>query len=188
MKPRLTDSQITNEDKITAELVTLLLPEQLYCQFCGYSHVCDSYWIHFVIGATHPSRFWRSRTPPFALLGDKLHKILKKTQSCALSEGLSIQRERVGNDELSPVFSPLKEDLRIGAVFSVNPGAEAQAQQSLSAPSLHMSCSHCKKSLLKGQTAFQRKGSPALFCSTACLTTSLPAIKGGTKVCHNCQK
>ncbi|XP_072227140.1 zinc finger MYM-type protein 4-like [Leuresthes tenuis] len=83
---------------------------------------------------------------------------------------------------------PKKEDLRIGAVFSVTPGAEAQAQQSLSAPSLHMSCSHCKKSLLKGQTAFQRKGSPALFCSTACLTTSLPAIKGSTKVCHNCQK
>ncbi|KAM4538768.1 zinc finger MYM-type protein 4-like isoform 2-T2 [Odontesthes bonariensis] len=81
---------------------------------------------------------------------------------------------------------PAKEDLRIGAVFSVTPGG--QAQPSLSSPSLHMSCSHCKKSLLKGQTAFQRKGSPALFCSTACLTTSLPATRGATKVCHNCQK
>uniref|UniRef100_A0A7N6B6A5 HTH CENPB-type domain-containing protein n=1 Tax=Anabas testudineus TaxID=64144 RepID=A0A7N6B6A5_ANATE len=80
-----------------------------------------------------------------------------------------------------------KEDLRIGSVFSVTPPAEAQTLPIVSPSSVHMSCSHCKKSLIKGQTAFQRKGSPALFCSTSCLTTSLP-LKGVTKICHNCQK
>uniref|UniRef100_A0A1A8K1U5 TRASH domain-containing protein n=1 Tax=Nothobranchius kuhntae TaxID=321403 RepID=A0A1A8K1U5_NOTKU len=81
---------------------------------------------------------------------------------------------------------PGKDDLKIGSVFSVTPPAESQTQPNTS--SLHMSCSYCKKNLLKGQTAFQRKGSPALFCSTACLTTSLPSVRGTSKVCFNCQK
>ncbi|XP_022599863.1 zinc finger MYM-type protein 4-like isoform X2 [Seriola dumerili] len=81
-----------------------------------------------------------------------------------------------------------KEDLRIGSVFSVTPASETQTLPEVNPSSSHMSCSHCKKSLMKGQTAFQRKGSPALFCSTACLTTSLPTVKGVTKICHNCQK
>ncbi|XP_015829628.1 zinc finger MYM-type protein 4 isoform X3 [Nothobranchius furzeri] len=81
---------------------------------------------------------------------------------------------------------PGKDDLKIGSVFSVTPPAESQTQPNTS--SLHMSCSYCKKNLLKGQTAFQRKGSPALFCSTACLTTSLPSVRGPSKVCFNCQK
>uniref|UniRef100_A0A7N6C0V7 TRASH domain-containing protein n=1 Tax=Anabas testudineus TaxID=64144 RepID=A0A7N6C0V7_ANATE len=81
----------------------------------------------------------------------------------------------------------IAKDLRIGSVFSVTPPAEAQTLPIVSPSSVHMSCSHCKKSLIKGQTAFQRKGSPALFCSTSCLTTSLP-LKGVTKICHNCQK
>ncbi|XP_023119889.2 zinc finger MYM-type protein 4 isoform X1 [Amphiprion ocellaris] len=83
---------------------------------------------------------------------------------------------------------PSKEDLRIGSVFSVTSGTETQTLPVINPSSLHMSCSHCKKNLIKGQTAFQRKGSPALFCSTNCLTTSLPTIKGPTKICHNCQK
>ncbi|XP_075962361.1 zinc finger MYM-type protein 4 isoform X3 [Anarhichas minor] len=81
-----------------------------------------------------------------------------------------------------------EEDLRIGSVFSVPPAAEMQALPVIDPSSPHMSCSNCKKGLLKGQTAFQRKGSPALFCSTTCLTTSLPAVKGVTRICHNCQK
>uniref|UniRef100_A0A1A7X4M1 TRASH domain-containing protein n=1 Tax=Iconisemion striatum TaxID=60296 RepID=A0A1A7X4M1_9TELE len=83
---------------------------------------------------------------------------------------------------------PGKEDLKIGSVFSVTPSAESQTQPNTNTSSLHMSCSYCKKNLLKGQTAFQRKGSPALFCSTACLTTSLPSVRNASKVCCNCQK
>ncbi|XP_040909206.1 zinc finger MYM-type protein 4-like isoform X2 [Toxotes jaculatrix] len=81
-----------------------------------------------------------------------------------------------------------KEDLRIGSVFSVTPAAETQMLPTVNPSSMHMSCSHCKKSLMRGQTAFQRKGSSSLFCSTTCLTTSLPTVKGVTKICHNCQK
>uniref|UniRef100_A0AAQ5ZAC3 TRASH domain-containing protein n=1 Tax=Amphiprion ocellaris TaxID=80972 RepID=A0AAQ5ZAC3_AMPOC len=86
------------------------------------------------------------------------------------------------------LFCCSQEDLRIGSVFSVTSGTETQTLPVINPSSLHMSCSHCKKNLIKGQTAFQRKGSPALFCSTNCLTTSLPTIKGPTKICHNCQK
>lgn len=77
-----------------------------------------------------------------------------------------------------------KEDLRIGSVFSVMPSSLPLAPAA-NPVSLHMSCSHCNKSLIKGQTAFQRKGSPALFCTTSCLTASLTALKP-SKVCQNC--
>ncbi|KAM9839138.1 zinc finger MYM-type protein 4 [Aulostomus maculatus] len=79
-----------------------------------------------------------------------------------------------------------REDLRIGSVYSVTP-AETQTMPPLQPATLHMSCFNCKKGLMKGQTAFQRKGSPALFCSTTCLTTSLTTAKG-VKVCYSCQK
>ncbi|MEQ2195295.1 hypothetical protein XENOCAPTIV_010383, partial [Xenoophorus captivus] len=81
---------------------------------------------------------------------------------------------------------PIKDDLKIGSVFSVTPSGETLP--CVNPSSVHMSCSHCRKNLLKGQTAFQRKGSPALFCSTACLTTSFPSAKGATKLCNYCQK
>uniref|UniRef100_A0A3Q0T281 TRASH domain-containing protein n=1 Tax=Amphilophus citrinellus TaxID=61819 RepID=A0A3Q0T281_AMPCI len=77
-----------------------------------------------------------------------------------------------------------EEDLKIGSVFSV--GSETQTLPIVSPSSLLMSCAQCKKNLMKGQTAFQRKGSPALFCSTTCL--SMYQVKGATKICHNCQK
>uniref|UniRef100_A0A671YTT0 TRASH domain-containing protein n=1 Tax=Sparus aurata TaxID=8175 RepID=A0A671YTT0_SPAAU len=81
-----------------------------------------------------------------------------------------------------------REDLQIGSVFSVNSTSETQTLPVINPSSVYMYCSHCNKNLRKGQTAFQRKGSPALFCSTECLTTSLPAVKGNSKTCHNCQK
>ncbi|XP_040916228.1 zinc finger MYM-type protein 4 isoform X2 [Toxotes jaculatrix] len=47
-------------------------------------------------------------------------------------------------------------------------------------------CSGCSKVLLKGQTAFQRKGSTQLFCSTVCLTGHLPPAKN--KSCFQCNR
>ncbi|XP_077477235.1 zinc finger MYM-type protein 4-like isoform X2 [Stigmatopora argus] len=49
-------------------------------------------------------------------------------------------------------------------------------------------CSGCMKILLKGQTAFQRKGSTQLFCSTICLTGHLPPrVEGkGNQLCSLC--
>ncbi|XP_037097576.1 zinc finger MYM-type protein 4-like isoform X3 [Syngnathus acus] len=46
-------------------------------------------------------------------------------------------------------------------------------------------CSGCFKVLLKGQTAFQRKGSTQLFCSTICLTGHLPATSKN-QLCSLC--
>ncbi|XP_075879607.1 zinc finger MYM-type protein 4-like isoform X2 [Nelusetta ayraudi] len=47
-------------------------------------------------------------------------------------------------------------------------------------------CSGCSKILLKGQTAFQRKGSSQLFCSTVCLTGYLPITKN--RNCFQCNR
>ncbi|XP_055013269.1 zinc finger MYM-type protein 4 [Boleophthalmus pectinirostris] len=80
----------------------------------------------------------------------------------------------VKDEEESP-----KNDLQIGAVFSVPPEKPAQP------PSGHMSCSRCKKALVKGQTAFQRKGCPSVYCSTSCLTANL---KKNDRMCHQCRK
>ncbi|XP_040055245.2 zinc finger MYM-type protein 4-like isoform X2 [Gasterosteus aculeatus] len=48
-------------------------------------------------------------------------------------------------------------------------------------------CSGCSKVLLKGQTAFQRKGSTQLFCSTVCLTGHLPAANKN-RSCFQCNR
>ncbi|KAM9385428.1 zinc finger MYM-type protein 4-like isoform 2-T2 [Pholidichthys leucotaenia] len=79
----------------------------------------------------------------------------------------------------------VKDDLKIGSVYSVPSSTETQTLPIVNPSSAaHMTCSTCNKSLLKGQTAFQRKGSSAIFCSTQCLSASTK----GTKVCHSCQK
>ncbi|XP_075040566.1 zinc finger MYM-type protein 3 isoform X3 [Mixophyes fleayi] len=50
-----------------------------------------------------------------------------------------------------------------------------------------MTCAHCRTPLQKGQTAYQRKGLPQLFCSSTCLTTfsKKPLCK---KICTFCKK
>ncbi|XP_028251240.1 zinc finger MYM-type protein 4-like isoform X2 [Parambassis ranga] len=48
-------------------------------------------------------------------------------------------------------------------------------------------CSGCSKVLLKGQTAFQRKGSTQLFCSTVCLTGHLPPTNKN-RSCFQCNR
>uniref|UniRef100_A0A8C1GK68 Zinc finger, MYM-type 2 n=1 Tax=Cyprinus carpio TaxID=7962 RepID=A0A8C1GK68_CYPCA len=52
---------------------------------------------------------------------------------------------------------------------------------------MKVTCANCKKPLKKGQTAYQRKGSSHLFCSTACLSafSHKPAPK---KSCTMCKK
>ncbi|XP_058255761.1 uncharacterized protein si:ch211-266o15.1 isoform X2 [Hemibagrus wyckioides] len=63
-------------------------------------------------------------------------------------------------------------------------------QQPPSGP-VRICCSGCSKVLQKGQTAFQKKGSNQLFCSTVCLTgfTLPPAPNiAPKKTCHLCLK
>ncbi|KAM4630943.1 zinc finger MYM-type protein 4-like isoform 2-T2 [Polymixia lowei] len=102
-----------------------------------------------------------------------------------------------------------EEDLKISSVFSVgekcspassavptkteketeeDSSAQTQASSPLISPALSVVCSHCKKNLMKGQTAYQRKGSPDLFCSTSCLSAKPPGSNAVTKNCHSCLK
>ena len=64
---------------------------------------------------------------------------------------------------------------------------------SVPATAVRVSCSGCKKILQKGQTAYQRKGSTQLFCSTLCLTgytvpTARPPPPPTKKTCSSCSK
>lgn len=61
-------------------------------------------------------------------------------------------------DSLSPVASLPKQI------------CQPSAQQQLTKP-VKITCANCKKPLQKGQTAYQRKGSAHLFCSTSCLSS-----------------
>ncbi|XP_038657095.1 zinc finger MYM-type protein 4-like isoform X2 [Scyliorhinus canicula] len=108
---------------------------------------------------------------------------------------------------------PQESDIRISAVFSVSgsplvsqlvqpntPNTLGSAKspaggsgQPASTPmSVRVTCSGCKKILKKGQTAYQRKGSTQLFCSTLCLTglsASAPRpAPPPKKSCHLCNK
>lgn len=59
---------------------------------------------------------------------------------------------------------------------------------SLAYQTIQMTCSRCKKSMMKGQTAFQKKGFTDVFCSKNCLFEIFPINKPAAKTCHYCQK
>nr|XP_020474167.1 uncharacterized protein LOC109970738 [Monopterus albus] len=53
---------------------------------------------------------------------------------------------------------------------------------------IHMTCTHCTKGMMKGQTAYQKKGFTDVFCSKNCLFQKFPINKPTTKNCHYCLK
>lgn len=75
--------------------------------------------------------------------------------------------------------------------------AQAQAQAEAQTPTTRpqrssrslakVTCANCKKPLQKGQTAYQRKGAPQLFCSSSCLTT-YSQRPSSIKICTFCNK
>ncbi|KAM9824029.1 zinc finger MYM-type protein 4 [Neosynchiropus ocellatus] len=79
-----------------------------------------------------------------------------------------------------------EDDLQIGEVYSVPPATDSESLPVVRPSSKHMACGHCKVNLIKGQTAYQKKGSQALFCSTNCLTLSVTS--GACMKCYHCQK
>uniref|UniRef100_A0A8I5MX75 Zinc finger MYM-type containing 2 n=1 Tax=Papio anubis TaxID=9555 RepID=A0A8I5MX75_PAPAN len=93
-----------------------------------------------------------------------------------ISQSASFPRnqKQPGVDSLSPVASLPKQ------IF------QPSAQQQPAKP-VKVTCANCKKPLQKGQTAYQRKGSAHLFCSTTCLSSfsHKPAPK---KLCVMCKK
>ncbi|XP_052529591.1 zinc finger MYM-type protein 3 isoform X2 [Tympanuchus pallidicinctus] len=63
----------------------------------------------------------------------------------------------------------------------------AQTAQRAARSVAKMTCANCRTPLQKGQTAYQRKGLPQLFCSSSCLTT-FSRRPHGKKICTFCKK
>ncbi|XP_074716199.1 zinc finger MYM-type protein 2 isoform X7 [Strix uralensis] len=93
-----------------------------------------------------------------------------------ISQSASFPRnqKQPGVDSLSPVASLPKQ------IFQ--PSAQQQPSKQVK-----VTCANCRKPLQKGQTAYQRKGSAHLFCSTTCLSSfsHKPTPK---KLCVMCRK
>ncbi|XP_072787206.1 zinc finger MYM-type protein 2 isoform X6 [Taeniopygia guttata] len=93
-----------------------------------------------------------------------------------ISQSASFPRnqKQPGVDSLSPVASLPKQ------IFQPSPQQQPSKQ-------VKVTCANCKKPLQKGQTAYQRKGSAHLFCSTTCLSSfsHKPTPK---KLCVMCRK
>ncbi|XP_075765059.1 zinc finger MYM-type protein 4 isoform X3 [Pelodiscus sinensis] len=101
-----------------------------------------------------------------------------------------------GELKISAVFSvsgsPLAPQLTSGFQPAVPSSGMSKMLPSVPTTAIRVSCSGCKKILQKGQTAYQRKGSTQLFCSTLCLTgytvpTSRPPAST-KKTCSSCSK
>ncbi|XP_052440698.1 zinc finger MYM-type protein 4 isoform X3 [Carassius gibelio] len=149
--------------------------------------------------------------PQVARLSDALSVKVKDEPMDEEYEKASVSLRPVGNikDEPDPAaeVNQTPDSIKISAVFSVGgnatsivpPAAPAKVPTlvpTLSLPSLTPAnpigvvCTGCNKVLLKGQTAFQRKGCPKLYCSPQCLcTTSNVVVKlPQKKQCHHCHK
>ncbi|KAL1776327.1 zinc finger protein MYM-type 4 [Sigmodon hispidus] len=107
------------------------------------------------------------------------------------------QKTQEGELKISAVFSvsgsPLAPQLTTGFQPSLGSPGMNKMLPSVPATAVRVSCSGCKKILQKGQTAYQRKGSTQLFCSTLCLTgyTVPPARLPPPltkKTCSSCSK
>ncbi|XP_063285971.1 zinc finger MYM-type protein 2 isoform X3 [Pelobates fuscus] len=96
-----------------------------------------------------------------------------------ISQSASFPRnqKQPGVDSSSPVASLPKQVLQ----------SPSQQPQPPPPKAVKVTCANCKKPLQKGQTAYQRKGSTHLFCSTNCLSSfsHKPAPK---KLCTMCKK
>ncbi|RMB91237.1 hypothetical protein DUI87_32373 [Hirundo rustica rustica] len=105
-------------------------------------------------------------------------------------------KSQEGELKISAVFSvsgtPLVPQLSSGFQPAVASSGMSKMLPSVPSTAVRVSCSGCKKFLQKGQTAYQRKGSTQLFCSTLCLTGyTVPASRppaSTKKTCSSCSK
>ncbi|XP_056145512.1 zinc finger MYM-type protein 2 isoform X2 [Lampris incognitus] len=100
-----------------------------------------------------------------------------------ISQSASFPRnqKQTGVDSPSPATSLPKPAGQSSSSSSSSSGGQPQPR------TVKVTCANCKKPLKKGQTAYQRKGSTHLFCSTTCLSafSHKPAPK---KNCTMCKK
>uniref|UniRef100_A0A5F8AAY2 Zinc finger MYM-type containing 4 n=1 Tax=Macaca mulatta TaxID=9544 RepID=A0A5F8AAY2_MACMU len=130
---------------------------------------------------------------------ETLHTHLPQTPETNFREYSHGQQQKTQEGELkiSAVFSvsgsPLAPQLTTGFQPSLASSGMNKMLPSVPATAVRVSCSGCKKILQKGQTAYQRKGSTQLFCSTLCLTgytvpPARPPPPLTKKTCSSCSK
>ncbi|KAM4558541.1 zinc finger MYM-type protein 2 isoform 2-T2 [Odontesthes bonariensis] len=99
-----------------------------------------------------------------------------------ISQSASVPRnqKQTGVDSPSPATS-LPKPAGQSSSSTSSSGSQTQPR------TVKVTCANCKKPLKKGQTAYQRKGSTHLFCSTTCLSafSHKPTPK---KSCTMCKK
>ncbi|XP_063755780.1 uncharacterized protein LOC134875235 [Eleginops maclovinus] len=90
--------------------------------------------------------------------------------------------------ECNSIKSPVKDT----SIHEENKQIKSTSKNVRDKPSIakatQMNCSQCKKGMMKGQTAYQKKGFTDVFCSKNCLFEMFPNNKPATKTCHHCLK
>uniref|UniRef100_A0A671DTW7 Zinc finger MYM-type containing 1 n=1 Tax=Rhinolophus ferrumequinum TaxID=59479 RepID=A0A671DTW7_RHIFE len=116
-----------------------------------------------------------------------------KTEPDNTQEYCQAQHSKTQENEMkiNTTFSDSASQLTTGILISLTSSGMNKMLPSVPATAVQVSCAGCKKTLQKGQTAYQRKGSTQLFCSTPCITeyissASAPALPKRT--CSNCSK
>ncbi|XP_026964960.1 zinc finger MYM-type protein 1 isoform X5 [Sagmatias obliquidens] len=93
--------------------------------------------------------------------------------------------------KINTMFSDNASPMTTGIQLSLASSGMNKMLPSVSTTAIQVSCSGCKKILQKGQTAYQRKGSTQLFCSTPCITEYISSLNSPAlpkRTCSNCSK
>ncbi|XP_039107646.1 zinc finger MYM-type protein 1 isoform X3 [Hyaena hyaena] len=116
-----------------------------------------------------------------------------KTEPDNAQEYCQAQQPKTQENELktNTTFSDSAPQLTTGIQLSLTSSGMNKMLPSVSTTAIQVSCSGCKKILQKGQTAYQRKGSTQLFCSTLCITEYISSANSPAlpkRTCSNCSK
>ncbi|XP_006148758.2 zinc finger MYM-type protein 1 isoform X2 [Tupaia chinensis] len=125
--------------------------------------------------------------PPLEQLGEV------KAEPDDAHEYHQVQQPKSQENELkiNTTFSDSAAQLTAGIQLSLASSRMNKMLPSVSTTAIQVSCSGCKKTLQQGQTAYQRKGSAQLFCSTPCVTEYLSSASSpaaARRTCSNCSK
>uniref|UniRef100_A0A671RJ86 Zinc finger MYM-type protein 4-like n=1 Tax=Sinocyclocheilus anshuiensis TaxID=1608454 RepID=A0A671RJ86_9TELE len=137
----------------------------------------DAGWCeHFACYKMCPVEMTSEVKPQVAQLSAALPVKVKDEPVDEEYEKPSVSLRPVGNIKDEPDTAAVIPTLSLHSLAPANP--------------IGVVCTGCNKVLLKGQTAFQRKGCPKLYCSPQCLcTTSNVVVKiPQKKQCHHCHK
>ncbi|XP_045154799.1 zinc finger MYM-type protein 1 isoform X1 [Echinops telfairi] len=116
-----------------------------------------------------------------------------KTEPDSDQEYFQAQQPKIQECEMkvNTTFSDSAFQLTTGIQLSPASSGMNKMLPSISTTAIQVSCFGCKKVLQKGQTAYQRKESAQLFCSTACITefiSSASVLAPPRKTCSNCSR